>query len=244
MKMHMPSHMQYVRNRGVSMSVLQMIKGLLIMPIAWLDAYIWAKKSVRQRYFRLQKWSCFFLRYFGYQLTIEGQEHIPDDQAIYFVSNHQGTLDPILIVASCPVPLSFISKKENEKLPVFGKWARNIETIHFDRECREGNVFMLREAARYLKAKKNLLIFPEGTRSKGKAMNAFKVGSLQPAYLGKATIVPITLNNAYCIDDKKNKDKHLKITYGKAIAYEEYKHIKHDEMTQILFHKIQEKIES
>lgn len=39
-------------------------------------------------------------------------------------------------------------------MPIFGRWARNIGTIHFDRESREGNVHMLREAARELKQKR------------------------------------------------------------------------------------------
>lgn len=78
-------------------------------------------------------------------------------------------------------------------MPIFGRWARNIGTIHFDRESREGNVHMLREAARELKQKKNLLVFPEGTRSKGDTMNEFKAGALLPAYLSKATIVPVAL---------------------------------------------------
>lgn len=81
-------------------------------------------------------------------------------------------------------------------MPIFGRWARNIGTIHFDRESREGNVHMLREAARELKQKKNLLVFPEGTRSKGDTMNEFKAGALLPAYLSKATIVPVALKKS------------------------------------------------
>lgn len=224
------------------MTFLQIVKCILIIPLIWIQSIICTHKTLKQRYLIIQKWSRFLIRYLGYDLTIEGVENIPNNEAVYFVSNHQGTLDPALIVASSPVPVSFISKKENEKLPIFGCVAKNLETIHFDRDSREGNIFMLREATRYLKAGKNLLIFSEGTRSKGDEMNEFKIGSLQPAYLGKATLVPVTLNNAYCIDDKKDKNKHLKITYGKAIPYEEYKQFKHPEMTQIMFEKVKGKI--
>ena len=65
-------------------------------------------------------------------------------------------------------------------MPIFGRWACNIGTIHFDRESREGNVHMLREAARELKQGKNLLVFPEGTRSMGDTMHDFKAGALLP----------------------------------------------------------------
>ena len=151
------------------------------------------KKDQLEAQVRLEKWSRFILKYLGYDLSVKGIETIPKGETIYFVSNHQGTLDPALVLASCPVHLAFISKKENETMPIFGRWARNIGTIHFDRESREGNVHMLREAARELKQKKNLLVFPEGTRSKGDTMNEFKAGALLPAYLSKATIVPVAL---------------------------------------------------
>lgn len=224
------------------MTFFQIFKCIFVLPFAWLDSITCRNKTLEERYLKAQKWSKFMIGYLGYDLEVEGVENIPTNEAIYFVSNHQGTLDPALVVASSPVPLGFISKKENEKMPIFGRWARNLNTIHFDRDTREGNVFMLREAARNLKAKQNLLIFPEGTRSKGDKMNEFKLGALQPAYLGKATLVPVTLNNAYCIDDKKDKNKKLKITYGKAIPYEEYKQYKHPKMTQIMFDKVESNV--
>ena len=108
-------------------------------------------------------------------------------------------------------------------MPIFGRWARNIGTIHFDRESREGNVYMLREAARELKQKKNLLVFPEGTRSKGDTMNEFKAGALLPAYLSKATIVPVALKKAYTLDISSDHTKQLEIEYGKPIRASEYK---------------------
>ncbi len=204
------------------MRLLLILKFIFIAPIAQFVGIAIRNKPFEERYRVAQKWSQNILQYLGYKLHVSGVENVPKEEAIYFVCNHQGTLDPVLIVASCPVPLSFISKKENEKMPIFGRWARNIDTIHFERTTREGNVFMLRSAVKYLKSNKNLLIFPEGTRSKQDEMNAFKEGAIQPAYMGKATIVPITINNAYCIDDKNNKDKDLYITYLPPISYEEY----------------------
>lgn len=225
------------------MSIFQIIRFILLAPIIWLITIINRKKTEEEIYFIFQKWGKRVLSFIGYRLEATGQENVPTEGPVFFVSNHQGTLDPLLVVNSCPLPMAFISKKENEKMPLFGRCACLIGTIHFDRETREGNVFMLRESARRMKAGKSLLIFPEGTRSKGDKMNEFKAGALQPAYLAKATIVPVTLNNAYCIDDKKDKNREVKITYGKAIPYEEYKQYKHEEMGEILFGKIESKIE-
>lgn len=224
------------------MSIFQMIKIILIIPFIWIRTHTCANKSEEAIYHIFKRWSSFLLSFIGYRLEVEGAQFIPRHGPVYFVSNHQGTLDPVLVVASCPLPMAFISKKENEKMPIFGRCAELLGNIHFDRESREGNVYMLRESVRRMKNKKSILIFPEGTRSKGDHMNEFKTGAIHPAYMAKATIVPVTLNNAYCIDDKKDKNKHLKITYGQAIPYEEYKIYKADEMSEILHNKIESQI--
>ena len=224
------------------MSFFKKIGAVFILPIAWLDALLIRRKPMEKRYRRLQKWSRFIIRYLGCSLEVEGLDNIPSEGPVLFVSNHQGTLDPTLIISTVLRPMSFISKKANEKRLVFGSWAVTIGVIHFDQDSREGNVYMLREAARRLKMGDSLLIFPEGTRSRGDFMNPFKAGAVQPAYLSKATIVPITLNNAYVINDKKNKNKKLKITFGTPKKYDEYKEYSYEEMSDILYSEIEKNI--
>jgi 1-acyl-sn-glycerol-3-phosphate acyltransferase len=42
-----------------------------------------------------------------------------------------------------------------------------------------------------------MVIFPEGTRSKGKTMGVFKAGSLRIAIKANVPIVPVTINGSY-----------------------------------------------
>ncbi|OCN04562.1 hypothetical protein A4S06_02810 [Erysipelotrichaceae bacterium MTC7] len=224
------------------MSIWQMIKVLPLLPIAWFSAIVQRNKSIALRYRTFSLQSKRLLKVMGYNLHVYGQENIPSEGAILFVSNHQGTLDPVPIIASCPYPLAFISKKKNEKLPIFGRIARVLDVIHFDHETREGNVYMLREAARRLKQGRRLLIFPEGTRSRHDAMNPFKAGALQPAFMAKATIVPITLNNAYCIDDKKDKNKDISVTFGTPITYEMYQGKDKQAVSDYIYQQIEKNI--
>lgn len=224
------------------MSLWQIIKVIPFLPFAWFDAIRLKGKDENKIYQCFLKHSNRVLKVLGYTLKVEGKENIPETGAILFVSNHQGTLDPALVVASCPYPMAFISKKKNEKLPIFGRIAVCLGVIHFDSDTREGNVYMLREAARRLKQGKRLLIFPEGTRSRHDQMNPFKAGALQPAFLAKATIVPITLNNAYCIDDKKDKNRNLSITYGTPLTYEMYKGKDKQEVSDYIYQEIEKNI--
>lgn len=224
------------------MSIYKKIGAAFFLPIVWISAHLCRKKPMEVRYLTLQKWSKFIIRYLGFNLSVEGIDNLNFEGPILFVSNHQGTLDPALIIATVPKPMSFISKKENEKFLVFGTWAITINVIFFDRDTREGNIHMLRETVRRLKLKERLLIFPEGTRSRGDKMNPFKAGALQPAYLTKATIIPITLNNSYSLIDKKTKNKNLKIIFGKPKRYEDYKKFSYEELSKILFSEIEKNI--
>lgn len=219
------------------------IKALPLLPASWVSALRYAKKPLAERQERAERWSRYLLHYLGYHLHVEGSEKVPADETIYFVSNHQGTLDPVPLLAACPVHMAFISKKENEKLPFFGRWARLIGTIHFDRTSREGNVHMLREASRQLKAGHNLLIFPEGTRSRGNRMHDFKDGALLPAYLAKAVIVPVTLCNSYVLDRKKDRCRDIGVIFGDPIRFDEYGKKDREEFSQSLHDLIQSRIE-
>jgi len=127
----------------------------------------------------LQKNCQNLLKVMGIEIEMIVSSKIDLKETYYLVSNHQGTLDPILIMASSPFPHSFISKKENLKIPVVKTWGRLIEFITFDRTNFEQNVAMLRSATRYLKEGRSLLIFPEGTRSRRRKLVAIQRKSTQ-----------------------------------------------------------------
>ena len=75
------------------MRKIYMVKALPFLPAAWLSSLIYAKKTEEESQVRLKKWSRLILKVLGLHLEIQGQDHIPKDRTIYFVCNHQGTLD-------------------------------------------------------------------------------------------------------------------------------------------------------
>ena len=224
------------------MKLIRIFIAIFMLIPAWICAFVSRKYNKEKIHNNLSIWSRRVISVLGYKLIVEGVENLETKTNIYFVSNHQGTFDPAIILGASNVPISFISKKQNEKLPLIGSWSKTIKNIHFDRDSREDNIRMLRESARRLKAKDNLLIFPEGTRSKNDIENEFKVGSIQPAYLGKSTIIPIVLNNSYAFDQRKPKSNKIKIKFLKPIVYEDYKKYSQKEISQILHDLIEKEI--
>lgn len=151
---------------------------------------------------------------------------------VLFVSNHQGTIDPLVIVAALEKPTTFISKQENKKIPIISTWASLLDLIYFDRDDQASAIKMLRESTRWLKSGKSVLIFPEGTRSKSNIVNEFHEASLKPAYLAKATIVPITLCNVYLDFNNIKTNTPYQIRIGTPIFFEEYKNIELKELSE------------
>ena len=215
------------------------IRALPLLPGAWIASL--RSMDLDTAYGRSQRWSKRVIQWLGYRIEVKGQDQIHGIHGAYFVCNHQGTLDPVPILATCGVPLSFNYKKENANLPIMGRWAKKLGCIHFDRSSREGNIHMLREAVRILKQDRNLLIFPEGTRSKGDAMHPFMVKSLQPARIAKAPIVPVTISHCYGLD-VPCKDPVIYVIYGKPLLYEDYKNLDMNEVSNQLYAQIQANI--
>lgn len=220
------------------------LKIYCLLPLIWHDSIKYRRHSFEKRYFVLQYWCQRLLKRLGFQLEVQGLENVKNSQTALFVSNHQGILDPALIVATCPVPLSFISKKTNGNIPILSRWICNLEVILFERNQRSSAIQMLREATRTLKQHRNLLIFPEGTRSKSQHRGLFKSGAIQPAYLAKSSIIPITVNGTYCIEKKMPlKGMKLTIYFGQPISFQKYHYMSQQSLTEILQKKIDDKLE-
>lgn len=206
----------------------------ILLPFTWISALRCRKEEFAVRYARLRGWCLRVLKVCNVKLEVHQLGQIPEDEPVFFVSNHQGTGDPLVIIAGVSTPFTFVSKVENEKIPILSSWAKSIELIYFDREDSNSAIHMLRESARYLKRKRNLLIFPEGTRSKGKEMLPFKAGAMKPAYLGKAWIVPITQINSYKLWDLMKKGGSLHLVIGKPIPYADYQKTSLDDLSDQL----------
>jgi len=60
----------------------------------------------------------------------------------------------------------------------------------------------------------NLLIFPEGTRSKGPEMGEFKAGAFKFAEKAKVPILPVTIDGSYRFFEEKGtwQPAHVKLT--------------------------------
>ncbi|MEN3792912.1 1-acyl-sn-glycerol-3-phosphate acyltransferase [Fulvimarina sp. MAC3] len=125
---------------------------------------------------------------------VTGLEHLPDGQAI-IASKHQSFWDIIALVPHLDRP-SFILKKELLSIPLFGQYARLMGMIPVDRKKRGGAIASMLENARVAAAAgRQIVIFPEGTRSEPGSAPDYRQGIYRLYETLDLPVVPVALNS-------------------------------------------------
>lgn len=143
-------------------------------------------------------WAKTLVKLTGSKVEVIGQEKIPQGPVL-FVSNHQGNFDVPILIGFLEKPLGFISKVEVKKIPLISRWMEAMNCVFIDRKDRRKAVQSIKDGIATLKKGHSLVIFPEGTRSKGDEMGEFKKGGLRLATDSKVPVVPITISGSYKI---------------------------------------------
>lgn len=217
---------------------------LWLIPVSWIGCFMVRNKSFEERFMQISKWCkrCFPLLHI--KLDIQMDCELPKDGSILFVSNHQSFFDLLILESAIKTPFTFVSKAENKKIPFLSSLSKNLELIYFDREDQGSAVHMLRETTRRLKGGQNILIFPEGTRSKGTLMNQMHAGSIQPAFMAKCYIVPVVLCDSFDYKHLLKQHGTFHMHIGKAIPFQEYKPLKADGMIKQLQEQMQYQLDT
>ncbi|WP_026886692.1 lysophospholipid acyltransferase family protein [Clostridium beijerinckii] len=151
-----------------------------------------------------RSWAKFVMKIAGAKINVTGLDNLPKNQTVLFVSNHQSNFDIPLLLSSIDIPKGFIAKKELEKLPFISSWMKYINCIFMDRDNLRKSAESIVEGVNLLKSGYSMVIFPEGTRSKGKSVDEFKGGSFKLATKSKCPIVPLTIKGTYKLMEANN----------------------------------------
>lgn len=151
-------------------------------------------------------WARLMVKSTGSKIEVIGLENIPDQNVLY-VSNHQGYGDIPVILGYIPKAKGLVAKVEMSKAPIMSKWMSRMGCLFLDRASMRQSMQMILQGIEMLKSGKTMVIFPEGTRSKGNEVGEFKKGSLQLAVKSGVPIVPVTMNGTYKMYEEKGKVK-------------------------------------
>lgn len=161
-----------------------------------------------------------------------GTENIPKENGFIFFPNHQGMFDVLVFLDSCPVPFSFVIKKEASNIILLKQVVAALKAIPIDREDLKQSLQVINKMADEVRRGRNFLIFAEGTRSrKGNELLPFKGGTFKSAVKAKCPIVPCALIDSFKpFDEKSIAPVKVKLIYLKPMCYEEYASMKTNEI--------------
>ncbi|MCE1228300.1 MAG: 1-acyl-sn-glycerol-3-phosphate acyltransferase, partial [Firmicutes bacterium] len=159
--------------------------------------------GARRAFFGIGKWwirQQFFLS--GVKWSVSGWEDLPAEireerQPVIFMCNHASLLDPPFLTYIIPIPAVYIAKKEVRWMPGVGwaVWAAGM--IFIDRKNRERAIQSLKLAAQKIRGGKNVVIFPEGTRTRSGQLLPFKKGGFNLAMDAGVPIVPLAIDGTF-----------------------------------------------
>lgn len=141
------------------------------------------------------EWSNKLLDEFGCELVIHGEENLPKDGPVVYIANHQGYADIVAFCAALSKYMSFgyVAKSELEKVPAYGSWIKRIRSVLIKRDDPRESLKAIGEGIELIEQGFNMMIFPEGTRSKGPEMGSFKRGAFKLATKPGVPVVPVTI---------------------------------------------------
>lgn len=123
-----------------------------------------------------------------YDFHIEGIENIPQDRPVVLASNHRSYADPVILTMPMKLPVSYMAKEELFHNKLFGWFIRKLGAFPVTRGA--GDMSVIDDSINILRSGRNLVIFPEGTRSKDGKVGKGKTGVAMIAAKSGADVVP------------------------------------------------------
>ncbi|GAB1455755.1 hypothetical protein MASR2M48_10620 [Spirochaetota bacterium] len=158
-----------------------MVKTILVLSLFWLSAAVLSPIAILYMLFDIiglmalvrpvlgvmaRAWARFFLRAMGVSVVVSGLENVPDEERLCFVSNHQGDLDIVLMLAFMPRPVGFIAKSEAAWFPFVNLWIAALGSAFIRRKSPRQGKKAIDRGVRNIERGHALVIYPEGTESR------------------------------------------------------------------------------
>ena len=182
-----------------------------------------------------QRWGRWILKINNrWTSTVLRQDRIPRGRPFIVVANHQGMGD-IMMAFCLDLHFKWISKASNFYVPCMGWFMFHAGYIPLVRGNKKSIARCMDRAREYLQMGVSVLFFPEGTRSKDGAIQAFKPGAFRLALESGCDILPLAISGTADALPKgtwKYSDDyaHMRILVGNVISVKGYSDDNMDEL--------------
>ena len=201
--------------------VVFLILSIPVMLVEWLIG----KKNPNARDYsslRIVQWAFKVILWIaGVNVTVIGEEHIPDEPVLY-IGNHRSFFDIPITYSRCRRLTGFVAKKEIEKVPLLSTWMQYLYCLFLDRDDVRAGLKTILTAIEQVKNGISIFIFPEGTRNKEEELSVlpFHDGSFKIAEKTGCAVIPVSINNSVQIMEAHFpfiRKTHVVLEYGEPI---------------------------
>ncbi len=124
-----------------------------------------------------------------YNFKIEGWENVPEKEGVIIASNHRSYADPVVLTMPMKRPVTYMAKEELFHNKIFGAFIRFLGAFPVKRGA--GDMQVIDDCVDILESGRNVVIFPEGTRSKENKVGRGKTGVALIAAKSGADVLPM-----------------------------------------------------
>jgi len=211
------------------------IAGLLGAPDGANSIYQWGIRS----------WARVICKAAGAKIVLHDSERILDGAAVY-VSNHVSWFDVFALGAVLP-RVTFVAKKELEKLPIFGRACRAAGIVFIERANRRAACDTYKAASDKVREGRSVVVCPEGTRGRDYHLRPFKKGPFVFAISTGAPIVPTIIHGTIGIQPKGSfrvRSGTINIHFLEPIATAGYSYDQRAQLMEIVWQRMADALSS
>jgi 1-acyl-sn-glycerol-3-phosphate acyltransferase len=173
-------------------AVIAFFVSLIFSYIIYSLFFLFTKHSDKKAYPFTRSWGMYLLKIFFIRIKIDEKIKRYNEPVIYIV-NHRSMLDIPVTAVLIPEHFRFLAKSELLKIPLLGRIIKGI-CITVDRNNLGNKISSYKEMKETLNKNSSVLIFPEGSRSKGNCvLQDFKNGAFKLHFETKKKLVMISL---------------------------------------------------
>ncbi len=144
------------------------------------------------------------LKILGIKIVIENPKDLDSIKSSLLICNHQENLDIFVVSSVVPSGTVSLGKKSLVYIPFFGALYALTGNILIERGNKRKAYKSLEKARNFIKRTQgNIVIMPEGTRSRGRGLLPFKKGPFYTAIHSKIDIAPLIVSDYKHLNFKK-----------------------------------------
>lgn len=229
--------------------IMLIVRGIFVIPYWLFLMKKWNKKgdvSIEKRYELINHIANWVMKRSNVDPIVTGLELLPEKSGYMLAPNHQGMFDAFMLLSTHQRPITAVYKHELTTTPIVKDIANTVDAYPMDRENLRASIKVIRQVGEDIANEgRNVVIFPEGTRSRqGNIMGEFKGGSFKAAQIAKAPIVPVAFIDCFKPFDTKSLAKvSPQIHYLQPIEYSEYEDLSTQEIADLVKARIQAKMD-